>query len=730
MSDFRDFINLLLRHKYIILVLPVVAATITYFLVRDSPSVYSSIARIETGISDQTENLLSDEAKLQKGEIDQKFTNLVQMAMLKKVVEQVSYQVILHDLTAKRPFRKPSMDMQQLNRDGKTYAIFLLKEKHESRTALADFDPKQKYIVDLIKSMHYDYETIESKFSVYRVNNSDFIDIKFESENPELSAFIANTLCQEFIAYHRSTVLKNQDTAVDYLANLLQIKLDTLNNRMRELKLYKTRNRILYLNEQAHALFGQIKDYETFKETTNKEVVSLTAAIRDLDNKFNPNDRKYLEAAFTKVNGEIVESKRQLNLFNDKYFASNFDVQYKVKIDSLRNLLTAQINESSDKYILNPLVTKQTLVSKKLEMEVSLELAKSGLISIDEELARLNKRFDQLVPHEAVIQSYERGVDVATREYLEILGKYNQTNMAGSSTVFLHQIETALPGAAAPSKRLLLIIISGIVTFVFCMIVFFIIFYLDDDIKISKHLAFKTGIPVLGHLPYIKYSVSELIGVLNQGQSTKHITEFKDQIRAIRFEVDQELRGTKQLAIVSIKMGEGKTMFSTALAYAYSLTNKKILLIDGNFENPELSRALKSEFYIEDLLRERIQQHQLITDHPITLLANKGRDVSLFELSSEFIVRQKLKDLEEIFDIIIIDTPPLSTLNKATEWIVIADKVVGVFAANKSFSKEMLVQLEYLKSTKKLIGWVLNKVTIAEDKVERKKRKTSKVPVE
>lgn len=727
MKDINDFISLLKRHKYIILLLPVLTAVTTYFLVRKSPNVYSSKARIETGISDQASNLLNDEAKPQKSEIDQKFTNLVQLMQLRKVVEQVSYQLILHDLTDKKPFRSPSMDMKVLSPAKKQQAINVIKAKHAAMGELSTFDPKEKVFSDLIESMRYDYESLIDRLLVYRSNNSDFIDIRFESENAELSAFVANTLCKEIIVYHKNLTIKNQGTAINYLATLLQIKLDTLNYRVNELKLYKTKNRILNLSEQARALFGQIKDYETFKETSEKEITAYTAAIKDIENKFNPNDRKYVESALVKINGDIVETKNLLRIQNERYLTSNFNPVYKASVDSLRNLLALQINQGTDKYIYSPLVAKQALVSKKLEMEVSLDLAKNGQASLIGELKRLNKKFDELVPHEAVIQAYERGVDVATREYLEILSKYNQTNMAGSYAINLKQIEVAVPGAAAPAKRMLLVIISGIVSLVFCLIVFFVIFYLDNTIKITKHLVFKSNITVLGYLPHIKFPVSELTQTLNQNSSVRNVIDFKDQLRAIRFEIEQEMNGMKQLAVTSIKSREGKTMVAVGLAYAYSLTNKKVLLIDGNFDNSDLSKSFQTEFYLEDLLVNKISPNQLLSENNISILANKGGDISLFEVNNALVIEQKLNELSTIFDVIIIDTPPLSALNKAGEWIRVTDKLVAVFEADKSISPEVQLHINYLKTLDNFTGWILNKVSITEEKVEKKKRKSSKV---
>jgi succinoglycan biosynthesis transport protein ExoP len=59
---------------------------------------------------------------------------------------------------------------------------------------------------------------------------------------------------------------------------------------------------------------------------------------------------------------------------------------------------------------------------------------------------------------------------------------------------------------------------------------------------------------------------------------------FKELIRSIRFEIDQELRGEKVLGITSLGDHEGKTVLAISLAYSYSMINKKVLLIDGNFK--------------------------------------------------------------------------------------------------------------------------------------------------
>src|SRR5438045_9693664 len=97
MTELTDFLKLLLKRKYILIGVPLIAIIITYFLVRNMPDTYSSKARIATGIMDNSGQLPGEGTK-QESEINQEFNNLVQMMLLKKMVDQVSYQLIMHDL--------------------------------------------------------------------------------------------------------------------------------------------------------------------------------------------------------------------------------------------------------------------------------------------------------------------------------------------------------------------------------------------------------------------------------------------------------------------------------------------------------------------------------------------------------------------------------------------------------------------------------------------------------
>ena len=351
--------------------------------------------------------------------------------------------------------------------------------------------------------------------------------------------------------------------------------------------------------------------------------------------------------------------------------------------------------------------------AQKLNLEVNLDLAKGSIKSLKDELRKLNIRFDSLVPNEAKIQAYEGNINVASQEYLEILKKFNQTNMAYSSSGQIKQIEMAMPGSPQPSKKMLLVAVSGVGSFVLCLLVLFILFYLDNSIQIAEELANKTNIPVLGFLPIINdaplLSLNQLWELGNLDPRTK---EFKNQLRSVRFEIEQEMAGAKLLVVTSLNSLEGKTFLAMSLASAYIMVNKKVLLIDGNFNDSAITQLAKPASYIEDVFNNRAYVPRPGYSNDVTILGNRGMDISLFEISTEESVKQKLEEIKEIFDVIIVESSSLNTLNQSKEWISVADKVISVFEANKTITPEEKLFIAYLKSlNQKFLGWVLNKST-------------------
>jgi len=715
--EVSSYFSLVGRYKFVIIFVVLAALAASYFLVKKLPSDYISTTQIATGIVDASKHVLDKDANAatQQEVINQEFNNLTEILKLKKLTDNVSYTLILHDLTSSTPFHKLNHQFKNLSKPAVAHAIVVFKEKLQNGEPLSLYNKDENGLNDLLISMGYDERSLRKGLDIERDVESDFITVTYTSDNPELSALVVNTLCKEFLNYYTVNVKQTETNAVNFLSNLLVEKRNELNEKKDSLQQYKIKNGILNLEEQSRTIYAQILDYTAKRIQAEKDIEAYDGAIANIESRFEPKDRAYIESSISHYNSAITTTEQQLHTLNDLYVHSGFNPHYKASIDSLQKQLSDQIDNGSDKYITNPLVAKDDLVRQKMTLEVSRDLAKYSISAIDKELANLDAQKARLVPFDAIIKTYESDITVASQEYLDVLSKYNALNLQSKFSINLMQVEQATANTAEPSKKALLITLCGVISLIICLLVLFVLYYLDDNIKTPIDLVNKTQLPLLGSLNLIPGHAPDLKKLWDI-ENRQKMKDFKELLRSVRFEIDQELKGQKVLAITSLGKSEGKTLVATSLAYAYSAINRKVLLIDGNFNNPTISKAIQPKVFAEDYFRNATYIER--DGSTISVIGNRGGDITLLEINDEKKVLDDFSDLRSRYDIVLIDLPPLDSLNLSKEWILFSDKVVGVFEADKIISSSQEQYVAYLKHlNRKFAGWILNKA-----KVDKKKK--------
>src|ERR1700709_872371 len=197
--ELNNFLRQLKKRWLLLICLPLLSMLITYFLVRDMPSSYTAEAMLATGLVDETQHSLSvNGIAYQESHINQQFTNVVEMIKLGRMIDKVSYQLMIHDLSQPEPFRKPSKLLKGLTENEKQNTLLFFQNKYDKDETLNLFKKSETKEDNILKSMKYDEGSIRRYLNVYRKSNSDYVQIEFTSEGAELSPFVVNTLCQEF----------------------------------------------------------------------------------------------------------------------------------------------------------------------------------------------------------------------------------------------------------------------------------------------------------------------------------------------------------------------------------------------------------------------------------------------------------------------------------------------------------------------------------------------------
>ena len=709
MNELSYFLKFLRRRLAILVLVPLVAMVVCYFLTRRLPDTYASRGRVATGIVDKTSQLVASGSIPQESEIDRSFDNLIQMMRMNKVMERVSHQLLIHNLTVSGDsvFGRPSEELAKLDAVTKQRIADLLRQQEVS---LPDSVPNElhqarmKAVDGLLKSMNYDIATLLQGLKIYRLTTSDYLELEYEGEDPRLTAFVVNTHLKEFLEMYMRRLLESNNRSLVFLEDLVQQKRSALNERMDALKNYKITNNVLNLDEQANGLYGQILDFEAQREVAKKDVIAYQAALRNIDQRFDPNDRRYVESALADANQRINNTRSQLQNANDQYIKSNFAPRLKARVDSLQEILNQQMRSSTDEPTYSPLSAKADLVSRKLELEISLELAKGSIAAIDAEVERLGKRFSGMVPDEASIQELEAGLEIASKEYTDALQRYNDARLESYSPLTLTIAERAALGEKQPSKKLILAIVAGVGALLLCLLAFSLTYFMDNSVRTPAQLADATGLPVLGR---INRTAGErgLRGPDDLEATDDSTLLFKDLVRSIRYEMDEEAASPKVIAITSLRDQAGKTDLVYGLAWAYARISQRVLVIDGNFSQPTISRQVQAKADVNEYFNG---QDSYLYPEQVDFLSTTGGDTSLLEIAEESKLREKFAHLKEQYDVVLVETPALTASNRAKEWLVFADRIVAVFGYGGVLKDEDKSKLDYLRSRgTQLAGWVL-----------------------
>jgi len=709
--EFRDFVKLLKKYILVLIIVPIVTVVVAYFPIRKLPKQYISQGLIATGFTDQTRAIIDPSGGgLQETRISAQFSNLKEKMNLKKVWDVLSYKLILHDLKDSTPYRSliAHKDFMYISAEQKQDAINVFEGKLQRMEPMNLSIEHEDWLNTMLKDLEYDEASLKKTIDINREESSDFISVTATTENPGLSAYMVNTYTDGFIDYYTNLSTESQTANIKYLDTLRNQKLDTLNAAVERLRQYKIKNNILNLDEQSKSIQSQTAATEDLLLQAKRLTDSYAGALRNMRKNIGPEARNYAEAQALKFNVNVVATQEKAHALYNLAARNPTDVRLQNSVDSIKKVLIQQMNATSDAYVVSPLVGREDQMKNLRTLEVEYDQAYYSQGAIETQLGNLSAQFKRLVPLDATVKSLTFAIDNATKEYQDILNRYNQNDYQANTGAKLLQIVKAVPNVAQPSKAKLLIIAAGLGSFVLCLVVMFVLWYLDDAITTPVKLANATNLPVLGTLNKLPGNNIDLRRLWDGDQRNK-MQLFKDLLRSVRFEIDIELGNDKILAITSMREGEGKTLFAVSLAYSYAMINKKVLLIDGNYENPTITRSVHPEYFIEDVLKNTYDSPKLTS--ATNVIGTRAGDVTLLEISDEKSIREKLNELKKVYDVILIEAPALSALSKAKEWFSFADRIVAVFESEQSIFNGKKIIIKYFQGTgEKFSGWILNKV--------------------
>ncbi|TCT03980.1 GumC family protein [Aquabacter spiritensis] len=391
-------------------------------------------------------------------------------------------------------------------------------------------------------------------------------------------------------------------------------------------------------------------------------------------------------------NALAVDYQEKLETYKPSYPSM---VEISNRIKELDRQLASEIQAIRSSYK----AAYEASVAQENDMKARIEVLRREVLDLQERSIQYN--------------TLKREVDTNRDLYASLLQRWKEVDVAGGAgvnNVFVVDNAIVPGGPSSPNvPRALMIALSlGLVVGVAAAVG---LDHFDDKIRSAEELERASGLPTLGILPKVRGAV-EPIAALKDPRSA--LSEaYRSLCTALQFSTENGL--PSNLVVTSAVPAEGKSLTAIAIARHFATLGLKVLLIDADLRNPSLhiKTGLSNTVGFSNYLTGACTPPEAMqgTDLPnLTFMSSGPLPPNAADLLGGTRVFSLLSVGREVFDLIVLDGPPVMGLADAPLLSSAASAVVFISAAGESRAGTVKGALRRLQlSRSPLIGTALTK---------------------
>lgn len=551
------------------------------------------------------------------------------------------------------------------------------------------------------------YQTLESylkRLEVRPVQGTRLTRIAFSSQDPELSARIANAHADAFI--RQGVELRAQ--ANEEARKFLETKLGELKERIEKseaaLNAYRRDQQIISPDDKENIVVGRLVDLNKLLTDAEAEKIALEAQAHLL----RSGSYEYIPAI---TSSPLIQSlKEQTARLKAEYAA--ISAEFKAgfpRVDQLK----AQLEEAQRR-----LTQEIQKVAKGVEASYQTAEAKEKALRLRVE-AQKNTAL-QLKDTSVTYSILAREVDTNRQLYDSVLHRLKEMGMATqfhSSNISV--VDPAVPPLrpTKPKKGLTLLLgtviglIGGIGTAFFFE-------YLDRSLKTPAAVGRYTGLPTLAQVPrFTTIKQDDRFQEPPEPPTPQPPALVLEAYRKLRTAIllSRPASPPRILLFTSGHSGEGKTATVVNTAISLAQMGARVLLIDADLRNPSCHKELHmennlglTEFLVgqkdlADVMKPTRIKHLSFMSSG-ALPPNPGDLLGSRKMQAAFIL------LRSFYDYIVIDSPPVLPVSDAEILSSHVDGVILVVDSERTpYQVVRETRYSLTAAQAKILGVVLNK---------------------
>lgn len=582
---FVDFIRIAIKNLRWMMLLSITLATLVFYLTRKEKKEYTSQTLINTGLVSGY-NLESAGQKVDPTYTNNEMENLVALASSYETSEEVAIRLMARYLllTDANPelilpqnfaeLRKP--DLQAVKKLIITDTSFM----QTYQNIIKYKNSQQDNIVQKVLYSKHPYFGVEQvqTVKVMREGRSDQIRFKYTATDPGVCKQTLEELTKVFIEKHKSMKAMQSEDVLKFFEKATQDSRDTLTRKEDILLAFMVKNRIINYYEQTRYIAAEKEDLD---DQYFKELMSLAAADSsrrkmevELKKYVNlPEVNKQLEAKRIELS-QLTTQMAQMEIFHADTLAGNSrltepenNATYETLRKRVEQLKQDIKNGANTIFSISRTpegIEVKNVLEKWLAHVVEEEQARAKLTVFRIRKAEFEEVYGRFAPWGSTIKRIEREIDVAERAFLENLRSYNQARLHQFNAMMSANLRIvdapAMPTKPAPSKRMMLVIVAGLVGFLLPLIIGIVLELVDGTLKNQVRAANIINLEVIGAFPRFPEKPKDNIDYpfIRERALSQFLQEVKLEMRRLAVHNNKP----KRIVILSTREGEGKSFLS------------------------------------------------------------------------------------------------------------------------------------------------------------------------
>ncbi len=752
-----DYWRAIRKRLWLVIGIAVLITTLAAIYMARKPNIYEARAKVQVDLEQTNQDVVVNDRQRPMSNPDPSYFNtqlqlLRSDGILRRVIKE-------HNLEANK-------DIQLAVNEGSVspwrsilrtlgLATDDKKEKSSSDVPLADSSlatseeiaeaVRLAPFVDLVKR---NLEIDPVREAQATVKDTRLIQLSFRNSNPELAAFVVNSIAETFtnanqekrsgtsrktndflqerISQLQSDIRSDEQKLVDLTQNagilktdgdqtividrlsglnkaLLEAENDRKNAEANYMTVSNSPEKVKAIAEEQMARF--ITEQENSIRTLQSDTLKKIADLRQI--------RALRLQEFQEGAPEIKEVDAQIKSLEDSIDAA---------VSKFRNDLEVY-RQRTTKGVLENLRTKY-LQTKDKEDKIRVDFNKQYGEAQGQNQSAVN------------IKLLQQNIDT-NKGFLENLRKQVSGNdiAAQGTDNNISVIEIAIPPEIAVSPRRLMTVIAALfLSTLFGMGLALFLEYLDDTIKTTEEIENYLQLPALAAIPTIDSMPKRkllLVGADGEEDSPMSPLLISADSRSSLAEAYRHLRTSillstaghapKSLLITSSLPSEGKTTTATNTAISLAQTGARVLIIDADMRRPRLH----SVFGIENGIGLSTLLSSELGDREIAAAVRQDEKTKLFLLTSgpippnpaELIGSEQMSTLmrmlQDKFTHVVVDSPPIASFTDGVLIASMVDGVILVVHAGRSSRQVVRRSRQLLQEIgAKVFGVVLNNVNL------------------